>query len=334
MSKRPGDYETARRLLTLVERVDRGGTLRLSDIQKDFDVKPAAAAKYRGFVQEVRPRLEERRGPKGVKEWYIPNPDGPTPKDEQRAAALTFALEALRGLEGTPHYDLLKEVVEAHRNRLGDEQQTFERLERCFIVRPVAHARAPNRRTVIKEILSSLEERCPCVVRYLPQSGEAKAYEVDPWGLVFHRDELFFLVGKRIVGERRSQRRLFSIDGIQSVERWPGETIRRPPSDLKAAFKHVIGVYASDEADNPPVDLHLRVRGGHAVRLQRRAIHSSQQISPADDGWYDLRLRVAICPQVRSWIRSMIPDVQVLAPTGLKDELRAELRNYLQSIDA
>ena len=57
--------------------------------------------------------------------------------------------------------------------------------------------------------------------------------------------------------------------------------------------------------------------------IQERIWHESQELEAAEFGEIILRLRVGIAHELKSWILSFGPDVTVVAPSSLADEIRS-----------
>ncbi len=108
-----------------------------------------------------------------------------------------------------------------------------------------------------------------------------------------------------------------------------------PPMEIdpERAFRDSVGTYESLRQD--PVEVVLRVRDRARVLLDRRPLHSSQHVeAAAADGWAIARLRVIVCPELRSEILSMLPDVVVVQPATLREDVRsAALSNRAQKFD-
>lgn len=325
----PNAYDTASRLLELVDEVDAGRPLRLKSIRERFGVNAACAANYRDWVAQHRDLIEgDREG--RTKVWYRkPNTDG-SPEAIARAGVLSFAVRALAELDGTPHFASLVALTDEARNGLpAVARPRLDRMARNFQVRVAHRSRNGDRARHLATAILAVEERRVCTLRYEKRSGERQRYEIEPWGLLMYRDRLLLVAGKRVDGERVPPRRFFDLDGVVSIEVHEGERFAEPAerhTDYDAIFGDYIGIYC--DTGGPVEDVVLRVRGRHAVALRQREVHRSQQLGETVDGWTQARLRVVVCEDFKSFVLSMLPDVRVVQPQSLIDEVDAAIQGY------
>jgi predicted DNA-binding transcriptional regulator YafY len=325
----PNDYGTASRLLKLVDEIDSGRPLRLKDIEERYGVTAACAANYRDWVAQHRDLVEgDREG--RAKVWYRkPDTDG-SPESIARAGVLSFAVGALAALGGTPHFESLVALADQARNALPEgARPRLDRMARNFQVRVAHRSRNGDRAQHLASALLAVEERRVCTLRYEKSSGEQQRYEIEPWGLLMYRDRLLLVAGKRVDGRRAPQRRFFDLDGVVALQVHEGERFREHAerhTDYDTIFGDYIGIYC--DTDGPVEDVVLRVRGRHAVALRQREVHRSQQLGETVDGWTEVRLRVVVCEDFKSFVLSMLPDIRVVQPRSLIDRLDAAIHGY------
>ncbi|MBV9657014.1 MAG: WYL domain-containing protein [Verrucomicrobia bacterium] len=85
---------------------------------------------------------------------------------------------------------------------------------------------------------------------------------------------------------------------------------------LDRHLAHSFGVFAPS---GPPARVRLRFDAFAGRLIRERAWHASQRITPRDgDGGVDLRLQVALSPEVESWVLGWGEHVEVLAPVALR----------------
>ncbi len=327
---RSSGNRVAKRLLELVDHVDGGKSLSIDDVRARFDIGYARAREYVGVLGDLRPLQSEWRG--RAKVWYRSPIGGPAPKHIQRVASLEFAVRALSYLEGTDHHGQLRDLAEIERNTIiAADQLRLQRLSRSF--RPVRHERPvdPDKmRRWVALILDAIERRQTCAMRYETLRGETGWYEINPWGLLLYRGRLLFAAGKKIPALRRPERRFFHFEGILSLEADEGPPFPEPrPEDLDfdEVLRDSFGIYCLE--DEPTRQVHLRLRGRHAVALRQRKVHHSQHLERHGDEWWDLRLSIKICPEFEAFVLGMIPDVVIVEPSDLRVDLEARVRGWL-----
>lgn len=330
--KRPprGGYEVASHLLALIEHVDAGRPLRLAEIEERFGVKAPCASRYREWVAKHRP-LVEHRDEDGRKVWRLQPRQDVAPNVIAKAAALSFAVEALSELKGTPHHDALEDMAHQARLSLPEVARArLDRLTRNFQVRGLDRPLKLARVSLLRDLMTAIDERIPCAMRYQKTTGEIADYEIDPWGLVLHRGRLLFIAGKSPAKGVRKERRTFHVDGVLQLRLWRDEHFEDPPSsitDWDSAFEDSFGIYI--DMDRAAEQVHLRVRGRNVVALQQRSVHPTQQLLDGADGWSDLYLRVVVCPELVGWVLALFPYVQVLAPPRLVKEVGDAVEGWM-----
>lgn len=142
---------------------------------------------------------------------------------------------------------------------------------------------------------------------------EPRPYEVNPLGLVL-RDgavtvvctlwsyaEVNHLSLHRIRAARSSDKRVTSPRGFNLDEH-----IRSG----KLGF--LVG---------PPLTLKARVRAAIAERLEEMPIAKEQRLSPAHEGWCSLEAHVNDSMELRGWLRSLGPLIEVLGPKKLRSAM-------------
>ncbi len=318
-------YKISTRLLTLIDRVDRGEPLRLADIIREFGVDVRCAREYLTFVLRHRTLIEEREGK--FKVWRrAGSPD----TSMAQAAALDFAVHALAELDGSEHLATLDALANQARLALGEvEQLQLDRVTRNFQVRTSERSRNADRKRWVGKLLAAQHGRFVCRIQYVGLNGLVGKHEIEPWGLLLHRGRLLCVAGKRTHKRPHPVRRMYLLDGIQSVV--TSKTRFHEPAakhtDYAEIFEDSFGIYCDmpEEAE----DVELQVRGSHAIALRQRAVHPSQQIEEAEDGALNVRLRVVLCPEFLSWVLGMMPDVKVNAPKELRIKLQDAVGAWL-----
>ncbi len=141
-----------------------------------------------------------------------------------------------------------------------------------------------------------------------------------------HKGRLLLVAGKVVEGAKNRDKRFFNVDGIQ---RLAVTDERAAPAPARATEYDRILRYSFGSwhlPDEPVSKVHLRIRGPVVALLEQRAMHASQNEERRSDGSLDVWFEVVACPEFRAWVRSLIPDVEVLEPAPLREALRAVAR--------
>jgi predicted DNA-binding transcriptional regulator YafY len=317
-------YQAASRLVDLLEHVDAGKPLRLPDICERFQVDEACARSYRDWIAARRDLVEEREA--GFKVWRKrPAGEDASPAALARAAALSFAVDALTELDGTAHLDELRAMADQARLSLPEGvRHKLARVTRTFRARHAGRSLNPDRRAWVAALIQAIQDRRVCGLDYEKQDGVRQHYTVEPWGMLLNNGRLLLVAGKRR-SRQPTRRRIFDIDGILGLE-VRGERFVEPADHQVAyddVFRDSIGIYC--DWPTPARDVVLRVGGGHAVALRHRAVHVSQQHQDLADGRIEVRLRVVLCPDLVSFVLAMMPHVEVVEPQDLRDQVAQHL---------
>ncbi len=114
--------------------------------------------------------------------------------------------------------------------------------------------------------------------------------------------------------EEPTQRELLTQEVSAEVEGWFELQSREKEDEY---FEDAFGIYA----DNFEVStVELKVQNSWANYLRRYRLHPSQENEEGEDG-LRVRFEIGICPEFKSFILGMVPDVEVLSPDHLREEL-------------
>ena len=152
--------------------------------------------------------------------------------------------------------------------------------------------------------------------RYGPASERRRAlvrpYLIEP-SLQTHA---LYLIGW---DETRNGVRTFKIERIRDVALSP-QTFEPPDTEeLEATLRGAWDIIA----DQPQTEIALRFAPAVAARVSETTWHQTQRIEPQPDGSIIWRATVSGTIEIRLWILSWGDEVEVLAPSGLRDDVAA-----------
>lgn len=324
----PDHYKVATHLLGFIERIDRGEGL--TDEEIFAGVEDPCGRRYRSWLVKRRDlkALKTERG----RVWRPAKEPTSNQGAVARAAALGLAVEALADLEGTVHHDALRDLHEEARAALTtDADARLSRLTQSFQVRRPEAPRQPARKHFLRDLFRAVEDRLVCEIEHQLGSGEVRPYVIEPWGFVLHRGRLLLVAGKVVESVKTRERRFFNVDGIRrlAVTAARGSPPPAGATQYERLFRDSFGIWLL--TDPVLTKVHLQVRGSLAAILEQRAMHHSQREARHDGEWLDVHFEVVICPEFRAWVRSMIPDVRIVAPVALRQLLVSEVEGWLQA---
>jgi len=237
-----------------------------------------------------------------------------------QAAALFFTLTLLRSLEGT----VLKEGVEDLWDRiyrgLSIKQATRLRdLEQKFYAVPHAPKDYSDFDEQLDVILRALLDQQRLTVNYVAVGAEPKTHRFDPYTLVAYRGGLY-LLGRSSLSKSILY---LAVERIQSVDFLLDKDGQREKFALPHHYhpaKHTEGSFGIVTGPETYVEL-LIINSETEEYLRSRAIHPTQRLRRRSDGKAVLSMTVCGTIELRNWILSLGPWVEVLKPP----ELRAEI---------
>ena len=109
----------------------------------------------------------------------------------------------------------------------------------------------------------------------------------------------------------------FAIDRFHQINIFKNKTFLLPSDyDPKAILKDCFGITVG-----PVRDVVLRFNANAAPYVKERVWHHSQKIEASENNHVTLEMRVGIAPELINWIMSFAPNVVVLEPPELAQQI-------------
>jgi predicted DNA-binding transcriptional regulator YafY len=296
----------------------QGIEVTLRTVQRDLN---ALAAVFPLEATEGRP--QGWRWCQGARQIDIPSMDP--------HAALTFYLveQHLRALlppttldNLTPWFEAARGVVSSGASRVTQWKNKVRVVARTLT--KVAPAIDPAIQASLYDGLLR-DRQIEVSYRALTTGGEAKTYPVHPLGLVVMEQVVYLVCTLRDYQDPRFLA-IHRIDTAQVLDL----AAKRPKGfDIDAFITQEFGIRLGAAA----LKLVLKVRGTLAAYLAETPIAPGQKIKPLAADWREVRVKVADTQQLRNWLGSLGPNGVVLAPAGLREEMRATLRQLAALYD-
>jgi len=250
--------------------------------------------------------------------WAAPNLPDIRPEEVAAFFALRALAQTWRGTDlGQPLDDLWAKLTAGSTRQAALVPRAAE---------PWMSVRSPigiDYRAHVKTIAvfkRAIAERLVVNTRYRALStGETSAREIEPGDL--HWDpalETLYLIGWCRL---RSDVRVFAVHRFQAVALTEETFAPRPHARSKAALKDAFRVWRGGHVET------VRLRFGRqaAEEIRERRWHIGQHVEEVADGGLVLKLEVASSGEVQRWILGFGPDVEVLAPAGLRERVESRL---------
>lgn len=198
----------------------------------------------------------------------------------------------------------------------GNSSAEHELACRVRVLR--AAARQPDPR-VFQALADATAWRRRVHLRYQGRErGVETARDISPQRLVHYRDNWYLDAWCHLRGELRS----FAVERVREARVLPEAAVALPDADLDAHFKQSYGIFSGP----PRHTAVLRFTAERARWVAEERWHADQQGRWLEDGRYELAVPYADPRELLLDILKYGPDVEALAPPGLRQAVARRLR--------
>jgi predicted DNA-binding transcriptional regulator YafY len=168
-------------------------------------------------------------------------------------------------------------------------------------------------------IFSAIQEKCPIKISYQPFGKEERLWIVHPYMLKSYRNR-WFLIGRVNSNNYLSN---IALDRIKAEIRNCNDSfIENNLFDPDNYFNNVIGVTIPVD-QKQPTEITIKVHPKSADYIRTKPLHTEQEkIKDLKDGSLIIKLRLYINPELKSYLLSYGPQIEVLKPIELRDEIK------------
>jgi predicted DNA-binding transcriptional regulator YafY len=233
-------------------------------------------------------------------------------------AALYFGKNLLSFLGGAPFSADLESAFAKIKEALPPRSLPYlSRIQDLFAARPQPSKDYSRKKEEIAGLVeATLHQRQVRVAYHSFSSRRTKSYLLDPYRLVYHHGGLYLYARSHEHGEVRT----FAVERIERIEVL--ESGFEVPKDFSVAeyARAAFGITGGEA-----VEVVLEVEPPVADYVRERVWHESQKVEEMPEGGVRLRLEVVPGFELKSWIKSYLPHIRVVAPASLRGEILAEL---------
>jgi proteasome accessory factor B len=233
-------------------------------------------------------------------------------------AALYFSRNMLSFLGGAPFGRDLESAFAKIREALPAKSLPFlARIQDLFSARPDPWKDYSKKQDVIAGLIDAiLHQKQARVAYHSASSRRTKSYDLDPYRLVYYRGGLYLYARAHEYGEVRT----FAVERVQKVEVL--DQGFEVPADFSPSeyARSAFGIFGG-RAET----VELVFAAAIAAYVRERNWHESQSLADEPDGGVRLTLEVAPAFDLKAWIKGFLPDVRVVRPASLRDEIAREL---------
>ncbi|MBA2664172.1 MAG: WYL domain-containing protein [Bradymonadaceae bacterium] len=315
-------FAATRRSHAILNWLQDGEPVTIERVCDTFGIKYPQAREDLKLLEDLYGLATQRDG--RTKVWIWPGASRAV-ETVATAAALELGAIALDIFKDTPYGEEITRVSQECRRRLESTQdQRLDRIANALHLRRTwLPVNAEAMLESVEDILDAIYLDQALTIKYERADGELGSYALDPRRLIWYGGRLW------LQAFDQQQIKLFDLAGIQTIKRIAkpalvagkdGATVDRPALPLPAEyFADAFGIFAQNF---DACAVHLHVGGSWATYLRRYHVHPSQ-VNEEKDGKLHVHFTLGLCPEFKSFLMGMIPDVKVVAPRSLKTELRA-----------
>ncbi|MDM4765244.1 WYL domain-containing protein [Pelomonas sp. SE-A7] len=181
---------------------------------------------------------------------------------------------------------------------------------------------------LLAEVAEALMQDRQLDLRYRKGSAsQAAHYRLHPLGLLLRGHALYLVALSD--SARHEVPRLFALHRVQAASMRPEPVAIPEGLSLAQAMADGRGQFGA-MASNQALDLKLACSASLAAVLDEAPLDESQQLTPMADGRVLLQVRLKPSWELRWWLLGHIDEIELLAPTELRDEIRQTLETALQ----
>jgi proteasome accessory factor B len=232
--------------------------------------------------------------------------------------ALYFSRNMLSFLGGAPFGQDLESAFAKIREALPAKSLPFlARIQDLFSARPDPWKDYSKKQDVIAGLIDGiLHQRQARIAYHSASSRRTKTYDVDPYRLVYYRGGLYLYARAHEYGEVRT----FAVERVQEVEVLDQGFEVPADFDPSQYARSAFGIFGG-KAER----VELVFAAGIAGYVRERNWHESQSLADEPDGGVRLVLEVAPSFDLKAWIKGFLPNVRVVGPAPLRDEIAREI---------
>jgi predicted DNA-binding transcriptional regulator YafY len=242
----------------------------------------------------------------------------PPPFTLSELMSLYLYRDLVRVFKGTYLYDSLESLFKKVRSTLPPQTLAYlDRLQSVYQVGIKPYREYGPLREILHQVSQAAEKRLRIEMVYHPLKREKETRrKVDPYRVWFY-DGTLYLIG---FCHLRGEVRMFVLDRIKMLQ----VTRERfsPPKDfdLNEFLRHRFKVM-----DGDLYTVKVRISPAWARWVGEKIWHESQKSKKLPDGSLELTFRVAGLDEIKRWVLSLGPEIEVLEPDRFIEMVREDL---------
>lgn len=238
--------------------------------------------------------------------------------------ALLLSRNLLQPLEGTEIQASLNSALSKASAALPPQGHEYVRaMEQVFSIGLGPHKKYSEHRKTIDQISQAIDKRRTVQMRYFSASRDSTGRrEVDPYHLWFAGGGLYMIAYCHL----RKDVRLFAVERIRSI------ALTDHPYQMPLGFN--VQEYVQDALNvmrGRRIEVELLFSKKAAAWVKDKSWHPSQETKLLKDGRLKMNLKVADNDELVGWILSFGGQVRIGGPEALREKVKAEAKEILQT---
>ncbi|MBT3221883.1 MAG: WYL domain-containing transcriptional regulator [Proteobacteria bacterium] len=326
------DYQATINMLRLLDMLERarGGALRINSLAEEFGVHRRTVIRWVDALQaaaEEHPDLPTVRRERRQGEAWVQLVTTSIPLSHTifQYAATYVAVRSLAAGGGSLLSDSADYVLEMLQTGLpSNSAPLVSRVTAAFHYVPFGPKAYRDHEAVLDVLVQSVLRRWPVVLEYQRPGKPPYEANLHPYTLVLYRDALYVLGLNVEVDELRT----YAVDRVVSAKAVKEESfVPLPGFKPETHYSDRLGIWAECKEE---VVAELAFSASAERTARERQWPGFKEWKAGDDGRAVLVLEVAVSPEVVTWILSWGPEVEVLAPEGLRQRVAEKLAAALE----
>lgn len=165
-----------------------------------------------------------------------------------------------------------------------------------------------------------MEQKMLKIIYNATNTRERTERTVEPYGMAFY-DGIWFLYA---FCRLRNDFRWFALDRIESLTVLDAAFKRPEGFDIRERLKERWGIWGGKETV-----VRARFSKEIAEVIKRKIWHKSETKKPLRNGDIELSFKVSGTEEIKWWLYSWIPHVEVLEPRSLREEMKNDIKKTL-----
>ena len=229
--------------------------------------------------------------------------------DEERHK-LQDAIRVLEYFEGDPMYDWARTLLMQIEGGLFTDEST-----------PVVSFQSnPDLKGIdlFGKLLQAILKKRVLKIEYAPFGKDSYSERIYPYHLKQFNDR-WYLIAQAVGYDTYAH---YALDRIESFEELSLK-YKEAERDFEDYFDDVIGVTVPERLE--PVDVVLRVSNNRYNYIKTKPLHLSQRVVSEERNHTTISINVKINNELIALLLSFGPDVEVISPTVLKEEMKKKI---------